>query len=200
MSPLFKKEPSSYPDDMNQEKPTWGLVQVFTGNGKGKTTASLGTAIRAAAKGKRVAIVYFDKGGETHYSERELIRQRIPEIELFPTGLDRIDPVTNKFRFGVTSEDQTEGQRGLEIVKDLLQRNEHALLILDEINSSTELGIINETAVLALLDQKPKDMEMILTGRNAPASFKERADLVTEMTLEKHYFYNGVMAREGIDY
>lgn len=180
--------------------PIWGLLQVFTGNGKGKTTASIGTAIRAAAKGKRVAIVYFDKGGEAHYSERDLIRQRIPEIELFPTGLDRIDPITNKFRFGVTPEDEAEGLRGLEIVKKLFQEQKHALIILDEINSSTELGIIKEAEVLTLLDQRPKGIELILTGRNAPVSFKERADLVTEMALEKHYFYNGVMAREGIDY
>lgn len=186
---------------MNQATPpVWGLLHVLTGNGKGKTTAALGTAIRAAAKGIRVAIVYFDKGGETHYSERDLLRQRIPEIKLFPTGLDRIDPITNKFRFGVTPEDEAEGQRGLEIVHTLFQEKKHPLIILDEINSSTELGIIKEADALSLLDQKPKEIELILTGRNAPDSFKDRADLVTDMTLVKHYFYNGVMAREGIDY
>ncbi len=180
--------------------PTWGLVQVFTGNGKGKTTAALGTALRAAAKGKRVAIIYFDKGGETHYSERGLVRERIPEIDLFPTGLDRIDPMTNKFRFGVTLEDEAEGRRGLAIVKQLFEEKKHALIILDEINSSTELGILKEEDALIVIDQRPKEVELILTGRNAPESFRQRADLVTDMQLQKHYFYNGVMAREGIDY
>ena len=180
--------------------PVWGLLQIYTGNGKGKTTAALGVAIRAAARGKRVAIVYFDKGGETHYAERDLVRERIPEIELFPTGLDRIDPVTNQFRFGVTEEDKAEGTRGLELVKKLFADKAHHLIILDEINSSTELGIVAEEQVLALIDQRPKEIELILTGRNVPASFKERADLITEMTLEKHYFYQGVMARDGIDF
>ena len=179
---------------------TWGLIQIFTGNGKGKTTSALGTAIRAAAKGKRVAIVYFDKGGTEHYSERKLVTERIPEIELFPTGLDRIDPVTNKFRFGVTDEDKKEGGRGMGIVARLFQENRHDLLILDEVNSSTALGIISETAANALLDQRPPHMELILTGRNAPASFMERADLITDMQLVKHYFYHGIAAREGLDF
>lgn len=180
--------------------PKWGLVQLFTGDGKGKTTAAFGTAMRAVAKGKRVAIVYFDKGGESHYSEREFIRARVPEVELHPTGLDRIDPVTNVFRFGVTEEDRVEGARGLDIVRQLFQRHGHDLIILDEINSSTALGIIDEPVVLDLLATKPEHVEIILTGRNAPQSFIERADLVTEMKLVAHYFYKGVKAREGLDY
>lgn len=179
---------------------TWGLIQIFTGNGKGKTTAALGTALRAIAKGKKVAIVYFDKGGETHYSERELIRRRLPEIDLFVTGLDRIDPITNKFRFGVTDEDRKEGERGLSIVKKLFNEQRHELIILDEINSSTALGIVKESDVSVLLDSKPGNIELILTGRDAPQSFKDRAQLVTEMILIKHYFYHGIPAREGLDY
>ncbi|MSR85389.1 cob(I)yrinic acid a,c-diamide adenosyltransferase [Candidatus Uhrbacteria bacterium] len=178
----------------------WGLIQIFTGNGKGKTTAALGTVIRAVAKGKRVAIVYFDKGGTTHYSERELICDRLPEIGLYPTGLDRIDPITNKFRFGVTEEDEKEGERGLAIIRKLFVEAQHDLIVLDEINSSTALGIINEKDILTLLDQRPKNIELILTGRDAPESFKDRADLITDMTLVKHYFYNGFAAREGLDY
>ncbi|MBM3204888.1 cob(I)yrinic acid a,c-diamide adenosyltransferase [Candidatus Uhrbacteria bacterium] len=178
----------------------WGMIQVFTGNGKGKTTTALGTVIRAVAKQKRVAIIYFDKGGENHYSEREFIRARISEIDLFPTGLDRIDPITNAFRFGVTAEDQKEGERGLCIVRDLFEKNKHQLIVLDEINSSTHLGIIKEAVVLDVLDQRPPHIELILTGRDAPQSFKDRADLVTEMMLVKHYFYRGIAAREGLDY
>ncbi|HWQ99470.1 MAG TPA: cob(I)yrinic acid a,c-diamide adenosyltransferase [Candidatus Methylomirabilis sp.] len=177
-----------------------GLIQIFTGNGKGKTTAALGTAIRAAGKRIRVAIVSFDKGG-THYSERPVIASKFAgEIDSFPTGLDRIDPKTDTFRFGVTNEDRAEAERGLAIVRDLLSRREHQLVVLDEINSTVSLGMLDEEGVLAVIRSKPDDVELILTGRDAPASFREMADLVTEMTLVKHYFYHGVPAREGLDY
>ena len=190
----------SYAKILCMSNDSFGLVQVFTGNGKGKTTAALGTALRAAAIGKRVAWIAFDKGGESHYSERALIRDRIPEIQFFVTGLDRIDPITKRFRFGVTDDDRREGERGLAMVGDLFARNAHDLVVLDEINSTTALGIISETAVLALILTKPPCTELILTGRNAPASFRDHADLVTEMTLVKHYFYRGIKAREGLDY
>lgn len=182
------------------EKPkSQGLIQVYTGNGKGKTTASLGTAIRAVSKGWKVAIVYFDKGGE-HYSERSMITERFPEIEIFPTGLDRIDPKTNKFRFGVTDPDMSEAERGLNIVRDLFNKNQHQLVVLDEINTTTSLGMLDEPAVLDVIKSKPEDMELILTGRDCPESFKELADLVSDVNLVKHYFYHGVPAREGLDY
>jgi len=180
-------------------KQPWGLIQLFTGNGKGKTTAALGTAIRAAAIGKRVAIVFFDKGGDTHYSERDVLR-KIPNVDLFVTGLDRVDAQTGTFRFGVTEADMEEGRRALAIVNKLFQEKKYDLVVLDEINSSTKLGIIAEADVLSLLDRRPETTELILTGRDAPESYKTRADLVTEMTLVKHYFYRGVKARRGLDY
>ncbi len=177
----------------------WGLIQVFTGDGKGKTTAALGTALRAAALGKKCAIIYFDKGGESHYSERIILRNKVPEIEIYPTGLDRIDS-TGKFRFGVTDEDRAEGKRGLQILKDLIAKEAYDLIVLDEINPSTHLGIIDEDSVLGMISERSSKTELILTGRNAPQSFLELADLVTEMGLKKHYFYQGVKAREGLDY
>lgn len=175
------------------------MIQLFTGNGKGKTTAALGTAFRAAAAGKRVAIVYFDKGGE-HYSERKIIRDRIPEIVISVTGLDRIDPITNEFRFGVTDEDRAEGERGLAIVRELIAKKSAGVIILDEINSSASLGIVQEKDVIEILRGKPEKTELILTGRDAPDSFIQRADLVTDMRLVKHYYYKGEQAREGFDY
>lgn len=177
-----------------------GLIQVFTGDGKGKTTAALGTAMRALAKGWKVALVYFDKGG-SHYAEREVLASRFSDlVSVYPTGLDRIDPVTKKFRFGVTDEDRAEAERGIEIVRDLFERGEHQLIILDEINSTTDLGMLNIDHVVELLRGKPETVEVILTGRNCPEAFKELADLVTDMTLVKHYFYRGVPARDGLDY
>jgi cob(I)alamin adenosyltransferase len=177
-----------------------GLIQVFTGNGKGKTSAALGMALRAVGGGMRVALVCFDKGGG-HYSERIAIERRLKgAFDVFATGLDRMDPVTGKFRMGVTPEDANEAERGLQTVRDVFSRHEHQLVILDEINTTVSLGMLRESDVLAVLTSKPQDVEVILTGRNCPEVFKDIADLVTEMTLVKHYFYKGVAAREGLDY
>ncbi len=178
------------------------MIQLYTGNGKGKTTAALGTALRSVAMGNPVAFVYFDKGG-THYSERKLFAGPLASLNLidcFPTGLDRIDPVTNKFRFGVTSEDKAEAERGLQIVRDIFKQNKHKLVVLDELNSTLFLKMIKLDDVLAILNDLPPEMELIITGRGAPQELIDRADLVTEMTLVKHYFYNDILAREGIDF
>ncbi len=175
----------------------WGKIQVFTGKGKGKTTAALGTALRAYAQGKKVAFVYFDKGG-SHYSEATILDKL--GIEYHRTGLDRIDPVTGKFRFGVKPEDKAEGLRGLEKAKELMLRGDLAVLVLDEICVSASLGIISTQDVLNLMVSKPSQLELILTGRDAPKEICDKADLVTEMNIVKHYFYEGAPAREGLDY
>jgi len=175
------------------------MIQVYTGNGKGKTTASLGLLLRAVARGMKAAIVAFDKGG-THYAERDILAQRFPEVHVFACGLDRIDPVSGRFRMGVTDEDRQEGMRGLDEVSRLFATGDRDLIILDEINSSTELGIVDKATVLELLSRKSANCELVLTGRNAPQEFIDAADLVTDMNLVKHYFYHGVKARDGFDY
>lgn len=178
----------------------FGLIQLFEGHGKGKTTAAIGGALRMVGAGHKVAIVFFDKGG-THYAERDAITSYLSDqIDVFGTGRDRIDPVTGRFDFSVTDEDRSEGARGLQIASDLFQRGEHRLVVLDEINSTTDLGIVSEHDVLELIRSKPVEIELLLTGRDAPESFKNEAHLVTEMCLRKHYFYSGVPARVGIDY
>jgi len=177
-----------------------GLIQCFTGDGKGKTSAAIGTALRALARGWRVAIVAFDKGG-THYSERVAFRERFPDLlDFYPTGLDRIDPETGEFRFGVRLEDCDEATRGLAIVRDLFARNVHRLVILDEIASTVALGMVGEKAVLDLLAAKPPETEVIITGRHATPGLAAASDLVTEMQNVKHYFERGIEAREGLDY
>lgn len=177
----------------------WGMIQCYTGDGKGKTTAALGLAVRALARGKKVAMVYFDKGGD-HYAERDILKQRFPEVDLFVTGLDRMNLETGTFRFGVTDEDRREGERGLEIVRQLFREAEHDLVVLDEINISTHLGLLTESDVLAILRVKPAQTEVVLTGRNAPPSFIELADLVSEVKMNKHYIQQGIKARDGLDY
>ncbi len=175
----------------------WGLISVNTGEGKGKTTAGLGAAIRAAGREKRVAIVYFDKGG-MNYGERRMLDKLKGEIDYVVSGLDRIDPKTREFRFGVTEEDKAEAARGLAFVRELAPK--YDLMVLDEINSTIDLGMLRLEDVLDFLRSKPEDLELILTGRNCPKEILEMANLVTEMSLVKHYFYEGVGAREGMEY
>jgi len=174
-----------------------GLVQLFTGNGKGKTTAAIGEAVRAAGAGKKVGIVFFDKGGNTHYSERTILNR--VGIAYVATGRDRIDPVTNRFDFSIQQIDRDEAARGLEEVRKMFAEG-YDLVVLDEVNSTTNLKMISVESVLSVLDEKPDRTEVVLTGRNAPDAYVDRAHLVTEMRLRKHYFYSGVQAREGIDY
>ncbi len=177
-----------------------GLIQVYTGDGKGKTTAALGLAVRAAGAGLKAAIVYFDKGG-THYSERSALAERFKGvIDFFATGLDRIDPKTGQFRLGVSPHDKAEAEKGLVMACRLLNGKQYDLVVLDEINSAVSLGMLGEEAVLEVLKAKPPETELVLTGRHAPESFIELADLVSEIKDVKHYFDEGVAARRGIDY
>jgi cob(I)alamin adenosyltransferase len=179
---------------------TLGQIQIYTGDGKGKTTAALGLAVRAVGAGKKVAIVYFDKGGD-HYSERKvLIEKFADQIDFHATGQDRIDPDTGRFRFGVESEDISEAKAGLELAQKILLAAKHDLVILDEINTVVSLGMLESKLVEDLLRSKPVQIELVLTGRGAPQAFRDLADLVTDMGLVDHYYYRGVMAREGIDY
>jgi cob(I)alamin adenosyltransferase len=184
-------------DESIKGRQGFGLIQVFTGNGKGKTTAATGEMIRAIGAGKKVGIVYFDKGGESHYFERSVLRNL--GVDLIATGRDRIDPVTNRFDFSISDLDKTEAARGLVEVQRMFEA-EYDVVVLDEINSTVDLGMISVEAVLALLEKKPETTELVLTGRNAPQAFLDKAHLMTEMKLHKHYFYSGVKAREGLDY
>ena len=193
----------TYMPNRAQEK--WGMLQVFTGNGKGKTTAALGTAVRAYATGKRVAILYFDKGG-THYSERALLDWLMTQpapfggaLQYVATGLDRIDPQTGRFRFGVTPEDREEADRGVALAMKFFSTN-YDLVVLDEFNTALGLEMIDAAAGRAVIDAKPAWVECIATGRTAPEWLIERADLVTDMGIGKHYFYHGEPARYGLDY
>ena len=175
----------------------YGMVQVVTGNGKGKTTSAIGQVVRTVGAGKKAAVVFFDKGGE-HYMERSVLEQL--GVPWFAFGRDRIDPVTGRFDFSVTEEDLQLGRDGLVKARELMEAGEVDLLVLDEINSTTDLGMVSEEEGLALMTSKPEKVELVMTGRNAPDAFMEQAHLVTEMRLRKHYFYSGVKAREGLDF
>ncbi len=186
-------------DERIKGRKGYGLIQLIHGHGKGKTTAALGQAIRCAGAGKRVLIVYFDKGGTTHYSERAIL-DGIDAIDYIPTGRDRIDPVSGRFDFSITDEDRNEAARGLAVAREAMESGVYDLVILDEVHSTENLGMLGKHGVLEALARKKEHVEIILTGRNPAQEFIDAAHLVTEMRLERHYFYSGVPAREGLDY
>jgi cob(I)alamin adenosyltransferase len=180
-----------------------GFLHVYTGDGKGKTTAAIGLAIRAAGAGKSVAFVQFDKGGDPEderYSERNILRS-IAEIELFTFGCQRVRP-DGTFRFGITDEDRAEAERGLEFARQLIRMPHFAVIILDEIISAASTGLIpQEDLAQLILEYKQNPVaELVLTGRGASPVLRKMADLVTDMQARKHYFSTGVKARKGIDY
>lgn|SRR3989338_2211732 len=179
----------------------FGKVQIYTGHGKGKTTASLGLAIRVLGRNKKTAIVYFDKGGD-HYGERRILDKlkQSENLDYFVFGAPRFDPAAKTFRFGVEEQDRNEAEQALKKVEELFQDKNLDLLVLDEINSTIALGMLKLEDVLQVLEKKSENLELVLTGRDAPQELLDKADLVTEMKLIKHYYYQGQEAREGIEY
>lgn len=172
-----------------------GLILVFTGNGKGKTTAALGTALRAVGYGHRVAIIQFIKG-TWHYGEMDALA-RIPEIELHRTGAGFYKIMGDTLPEEVHRKAAADG---LELARQSMRSGRYHLVVLDEINNAVKTGLLRVEEVLGLLDEKPEQLDLILTGRDAPPEVQERADLVTEMREIKHPFHKGVLARKGIDY
>ncbi len=167
-----------------------GYVQVYTGNGKGKTTASLGLAIRAAGAGLRVFIVQFLKKGD--YSEIKAL-SKFNNITVEQYGLGSF------VRGNPTEEDKAAGVLGYQKLCDLLKKNEHDLVIAEEGNVAVMCKLFSEEDLLALMELKPDNVELVITGRGATQSVIDRADLVTEMKEIKHYYKQGVMARVGIE-
>jgi len=166
-------------------------VQVYTGDGKGKTSAALGLALRASGHGMRTYIGQFMKG--QHYGELEALRDH-PLITIEQYG-----DVRCIHREEVTSEHVKQARRGLERAREAMLSDQYDLLVLDEVNVAIWFGLLAVEEVLAFLDQRPNHVEVILTGRRAPQELIERADLVTEMQAVKHYYQQGVVARRGIE-
>lgn len=170
-----------------------GLIQVYTGDGKGKTTAALGLAVRAAGHGLQVHIVQYMKGWP-EYGELIALRHQ-PNITLVQFGrpdfVDRDHP---------DPEDIALAQQALQHSLDVLRDGRYDVLVLDEINVAVDYELVSLDQVLALLDAKPPHVELVLTGRGAHPQLVERADLVTEMLPIKHPYSKGLGAREGIEY
>ena len=174
------------------------MVLIITGNGKGKTTSAIGTAIRGIGWGKKVAMVFFDKGG-SHYGEQNIFDLLQEKIHVFRFGLDRFDEKTQQFRSENTEEDKKEAQQAIEKTLELCDQ-EYFLIIADELISCLNSGLIDEPSVQKLIDKCPKETHLMLTGRGAPGWLIEKADMVSEIKEIKHYFKSGKQAIKGLDY
>lgn len=169
-----------------------GCIQVYTGNGKGKTTASLGLALRAVGRGLKVCIFQFIKGGG-RYGEHLAAEKLAPLMTIIQTG--RPGWVNTKD----ITEDRRTAQEALVRARELLASGDYDLFVCDEINGAVGFGLIDVEQVLELIRLKPARTELVLTGRNADERVIEAADLVTEMREIKHYYKAGVPARTGIE-
>jgi cob(I)alamin adenosyltransferase len=169
-----------------------GCVQVYTGNGKGKTTAALGLALRAVGRGLRVCMFQFIKGGG-RYGEHLAAEKLAPLLTIIQTG--RPGWVNTRD----ITEDRLVAQGALADAARLLESGGYDLFICDEINGAVGFGLIDLEQVLELIARKPEKTELVLTGRNAHQQVMDAADLVTEMQEIKHYYKAGVPARTGIE-
>ncbi len=170
-----------------------GYIQVYTGNGKGKTTASLGLAVRAAGHGLRTVIIQFMKGW-IDYGELKGVTMLSPFVEIHQAGRDtfvnREDPDPEDIRLA---------RDGWELAKTTVLARKADIVVLDEINCAVSFGLLPVSEILNLLRNKPDGMEIVLTGREAPKEIVAVADLVTEMRDVKHYYDKGVDARVGVE-
>jgi cob(I)alamin adenosyltransferase len=170
-----------------------GTIQVYTGDGKGKTTAALGLALRACGHGLKVLMIQFMKGSK-NYGE-VIIADEIPGFTLIQSGLPTFVEKGNP-----SEEDLKLAKEGMEMARKAVADASCDILILDEVNVAVDYGLVGVKQVLETLKQKPPEMEIVLTGRYAPPEFMEIADLVTEMKEIKHHYMSGLGMREGIEY
>lgn len=173
-----------------------GLVQVYTGNGKGKTTASMGLALRAVGAGLRVLMVQFIKG--RHSAELTSVERLFPQFEIVQAGRGFVC-------LGARSEssyaDSAEAAlSALCLAWERMQSGNYDVIILDEVNCALSLGLLSVRDVLQIIEDKPEGVELVLTGRGANPRIMAAADLVTEMREIKHPFRQGITARRGIDF
>ena len=178
---------------MERERLSRGLVQVYTGDGKGKTTCALGLALRAVGQGLKVYVVQFLKGRDT--GEARAAARLAPDLTLRSFGR----PVLINFK-SPAPEDLALAREALDLAKDLLAAGDHDLVILDEINLALTYRLLPLPEVLEMLEKRLPWVEVVLTGRQAPAEVVALADLVTEMRPVKHYYEAGVAARRGIEW
>ncbi len=170
-----------------------GLVQIFTGNGKGKTSAALGAVVRASGHGLKVFIVFFLKGQYPYGEFSTLVK--LPNVDVASFGLRHlIDPAQ------INPEEIEQAKLALSTAREAMLSSKYDLVVLDEVNVAVYFKLIELDEVIRLIGDKPRNVELILTGRYADAKLIELADLVTEMVKLKHPYDKGMKARKGIEY
>ena len=169
-----------------------GYVQLYTGNGKGKTTAALGLALRAAGAGMRVFIAQFAKGMK--FSELKSIERLGEIITIKQYGR------SNFIRDKAEPEDIELARKGLEEVRSILSQGNYQMVILDEATIAVHFNLFSSEELLDIIKSKPEHVELVITGRHADPLIIEHADLVTEMREIKHYYHKGIKARPGIEH
>ncbi|HXV66559.1 MAG TPA: cob(I)yrinic acid a,c-diamide adenosyltransferase [Nitrosopumilaceae archaeon] len=173
-----------------------GLVIVYTGGGKGKTTASLGMALRAVGHGHKICMIQFIKGSWS-YGEMNSVKRLEPELEFIISGKGFVGIIDDKS----PKEDHIKiAQEAIKISKQKIKSGKYDLVILDEINYAVNLGLVDIKDVISLIKSKPEKLNLVLTGNHAKPEIIELADLVTEMKEIKHPFKSGIKAKKGIDF
>ncbi len=173
-----------------------GLVIVYTGNGKGKTTAALGMALRAVGYNHKICMIQFIKGSWP-YGEMESVKRLQPELELVIVGKGFVGIIDDK---SPREDHEKIAQEAIAISKEKIQTGNYNIVILDEINYAINLNLIHVEDVLNLIKTKPENLNLVLTGNHAKKEIIDVADLVTEMKEIKHPFKSGIKAKKGIDF
>lgn len=169
-----------------------GFVHIYTGNGKGKTTAAIGLGIRATGEGLKVYMIQFMKG--RRYSEIDAL-ENIKDFTVIQFGRDEFVSKENPEQIDIDF-----ARKGFEHAKEIIKNGEHGLIILDEINVAVDFKLIPLKDVLKLMDEKPEKVELVLTGRYVHPDMVKQADLVSEILEIKHPYQNGIQSRKGIDW
>ena len=175
---------------------TKGLVIVYTGKGKGKTTAALGIALRAVGYNQKVCMIQFIKGS-WHYGEMTSSKRLEPEFELTAIGKGFVGIIDDDHHI---QDHKNAAKVALDLIRKKMSEKKYDILILDEINYAAKIGLISVSEMLEILKRRPKGMTLVLTGNYAPQEIIDFADLVTEMREVKHPYKLGIKAKKGIDF
>ena len=173
-----------------------GLVIVYTGNGKGKTTAALGLAMRAVGYEHKVCMLQFIKGS-WHYGEMDSSKKLEPNFELIAIGKGFVGILDDN---SPREEHEKYAAEALRICREKINSGNYDVVILDEVNYAINLGLIDVQEIIKLIKEKPSNLDLVLTGRDVKEEIVELADLVTEMKEIKHPFKSGIKAKKGIDF
>lgn len=179
---------------MGSTKQGSGLVLIYTGNGKGKTTAALGLALRAIGHGRRVCFIQFMKGSKV-YGEIQAAEKFLPDLVIIQSGL-----ATFVNRENPAQIDRDLAKRGLAIAREAAAEGKYDLMVLDEINVALDYQLLSIEEVTGFVTGRPAGLDLVLTGRSAAPELIRLADLVSEVTEIKHHYHSGVTAREGIEF